>query len=165
MARGRTQPIPHVHADGQVTIDRIRAFADAPDAEQLQALSMLRFRASNYLADTLALTSAAFAFLIGFVALIVAIVGGSYETWPASWGAVADVLDRVTWALIVLLVFAAPYWMMVTGRKRAWQAGRARVLLGAYEAELARRQQARGRAARVWQRQHPIRWGSPQNRG
>lgn len=143
---------------------RVALFAEKSPEEQLRILTELRGLSGSGWADNIAGLGVALAFLIGMSSIAATILPGSYETWPREWGTTAHVLDVVTWGLVIVGIAWCSLLVARDSNKRAVTSSRARALLAAYEDELARREAAKGRAAREWRRRHPIRWQERPNR-
>jgi hypothetical protein len=144
----RKQPEEHVYADLEVSRTRLDAFSAASRIEQARALATLRAQAADEsAASKLGLLSVLVATLVVILAPIHAIdLDDRVRENPLAVGIIVAVV-----VVVLLLAFAPALIDMARDQNRR---ERARVWLGAFEDELARRHRLRGRAARRWQKEH-----------
>lgn len=134
----------HLHDDFEVTELRLDAFAEAGRETQLQVMAELRLRSGDDWSTTeLAFTAIA---LSAFGAIVVP----TLELDPGAHTIVSVLIGLIVGvsAVVVLLPVLVPA-ILNHNRKSS-----ARVWVGAYSDELARRQVARGFNARRWRRSH-----------
>jgi len=127
-----------------VSLALVDAFAEAPRAEQVQALGELRKRVED---DSTAIELGLLGAALGALFTIVGPGDALPEVTNVLTGLVFGILGGLT---VVLVVSPGLFAIALRSNRRdaaaAW--------LTAYEDELARRRSARGRHARAWQRAH-----------
>jgi hypothetical protein len=139
---------PHLHADLDVTNDRLNAFAAAPRAHQVAVLARLRAQSADVTASTvLTLTSLLLATLLVLAAPLLTVdVDPKVKQNP--------LLITVLIVVLTLMLLVAFVPAFIGSARDANRKERAAVWLGAYQDELARRHRLRGREAREWKRTH-----------
>jgi len=127
-----------------VTLELVHAFAEAPRAEQVEALGELRRRVED---DSTVIE-------LGFASLalgaLLALAGPS-NVLPEATNLVAGILIGAIGGLATV-VTVSPALISIARRSNRRDAAAA--WLTAYEDELSHRRAARGRAARRWLRTH-----------
>lgn len=140
----RADVLVHMHADFDVTTNRLVDFADASREIQLQVIAELRQRAGNDWGAT----------EIALFAIAVSLAGTALAS-SIKPNVALGALPQLVAALVVVLAVALGLLPFAIATVRDHnRKSYARVWLGAYTDELARRHLARGRAARIWQRSH-----------
>lgn len=131
-------------------------FADQSPAAQLDELSRLRRIGSTAISDLIAIGALSVAIIFGISAMAISADPGS------SVGIIELTEEGKYWYWNIFLVggIAMALWCLWFFGRAARHAADARALVAAYEAELSRRENARGRRARAWRSAHPIYWSS-----
>ena len=151
---------PKHYWDGIPTPERVAAFANENSAMQMTVLNVLRYRSSDAVAIYIAAAAvAATIFASGYAMLI--------DSTPllrteADYIRVLDMSAkesaRLLFSLYTAALAVAALIFIILGTYSTQRIKNARVLLGAYESELERRNAARGWHARRWQREHSPDW-------
>ena len=125
----------HLHGDSVVTPERVRAFGRADYAFQLHVLAVLRARSADQ-----SLTSMVALFALGLTLLLVLVKPPTPLDFDGEWWVVLLYVPILA-ILIVLTLSPA----IISGALGNSSQVRARVWLGAYEDEIARRQNRKGK--------------------
>ena len=129
----------------------VAAFAEASPDTQMAELNRLRYM-SEWWRDSAAVLGVGMGIYAAFAAIAVA----SYaQPSRAESDLVLEAWVYIGGLLLSLILGTIVISASLSNLRRAL---RARVILAAYEAELGRRENARGRYARAWRRAHPIEW-------
>ena len=147
----------HVHEDGVLTPARIAAFANDSWWTQEHTLATLRSR----------LAQSYFEMAATYAAVLIAVMALTASILPIIGETILPFVDRDAvpeWALpamgayLLCFPFALVLGLIVAWRVFSKHKTTSVVLLGAYEAELARRYADTSRAGKRWRAERPIVW-------